>query len=341
MSKDLGGGFVAAGLAKMAMERGDRVVVITEGLAPREFGKHGVPLYFQGTTNFQEVPFSLDVWAVLQKVRPDLVVVTLGSPSNLENAFALAANRSGILLVFIEDCHGAHVRTSATPNLVVTLDNYASQLVLARYLATQVVIAGHPGVPTLEEVKAIKDRCLHELKIDGTRVYAFVGGDPGAAEEQLALLVRCLQQTHGQWCLIPRFHPKWVDVDNPNSSQTYGEIWQELLKPIASRLKLDTVGDGRKLVASADVAVADYSTLLTTAVCCGKTAVFLETPAVIESMIATTGLTGMPLVELGCAYRVNEPMDLSTLAPPSPQKKSSLQSYDPVKAYEAMRRSGF
>lgn len=337
VSKDLGGGAVAAPLARLALERGDEVVVITEGLAPREFGKHGISLYFQGTANFQEVPFSLDIWAALRQIKPNLVVITLGSPNNLENTFALAANESGLPLVFIEDCHGAHVRTSAVPDLVVTLDNYASQLVLARYPATQVVLAGHPGVPAPAEVELIRDKHLGSLKALGARIYAFVGGDPSATEKQLQLLIRCLEQTRGDWRLIPRFHPKWAKVADPKLGRLYGDIWMGMLAPLGERVLADSVDDERHLVASADVSLADFSTLLTTAVCCGKTAVFLETPAVLESLVATTGLATMPLVELGCAHRVSEPTDLSTLTPPTPNQISSLQPYDPARAHDSLR----
>lgn len=345
VSKDLGGGAVAAPLARIAIDRGDEVTVISEGLAPREFAKHGVPLFFQGTPNSLDFPYEYQqgvsfsyfskIW--LDKIKPDAVIVTLGSPILLEDRFALGANECKIPLILLEDCHGAHVRTNSKSQLVFTVDDYAARLAQTAHPQSKVAVVGHPGVLATEEISAIKDRYLTDLKTSSTRIYAFVGGDPGATDEQLALLAKCLQQTSGQWCLIPRFHPKWINANDPVSGRTYGEIWRELLEPIVDHLESDTVGDGRKLVASADVAVADYSTLLTTAVCCGKTAVFLQTPKVLASMRASTGLSVFPLVELGCAHLVTEPVDLSEFLLPPSDCLSALRPYDPQKAYEKMK----
>lgn len=337
VSKDLGGGAVAAPVARIALDRGDEVVVVAEGLAPRVFAKLGVPLFFQGTPNCREYPFSLNMINLLEKVKPDVVLVTLGSPINLELLAGVIANQLGVPLVFIEDCHGAYVRTSVVPNFVITLDDYAAKLVSMRHPQTPIAVVGHPGVPTDDEVILIADQYLADLKTTGARVYAFVGGDPGATDEQLVLLVGCLQRTTGKWCLIPRFHPKWVGVSDPVSGRTYGEIWRGLLEPIADYLEPDKVGDGRKLVASADVAVADYSTLLTTAACCGKTSIFLQTPMVLESMKKNTGLGVFPLVEMGCAHLVTLPRDLSLLTPPTVERLSKLKPYDPLRAYELLR----
>ena len=337
VAKDLGGGAVVAPLCRLALDRGDEVVAVVEGLAPVEFTKLGVPIYFQGTPNFSEFPFSLDAGKLINHVKPDAVVISLGSPINLENQFGLAANKAHRPLVFLEDCHGAHVRTGAKPELILTVDAHAADLATKAHQTAQVAVVGHPGVPSAGEVLGIRDNFLSDIKHSGKRVYAYVGGDPGATEEQLKLLVNCLAMTRGDWCLVYRFHPKWVGVVNPDSGRTYGKEWEEILSTLGDKTLRDLTGSGRCLVASADVALADFSTLLTTAVCCGKTAVFLETPAVIQSMKIATGLVHFPLVEMGLAHRVSDPVDLGLLKLPSVDNLAMLRPYDPAVAYEQIR----
>ena len=334
VSKDLGGGTVSAPLARIALDNGDEVTVITEGLAPPEFRARGVPLYFQGTPNLTEIPFSVDALQALRVLRPDVVITTEAWPIHLEESFGLAANKLAIPLIFLEDTQGGYVRTKATPHAVFVVDEYAARLVQEHYSHVEVWVVGHPGVPTEEEIEVIRDCSLSHLKSEGKRVYAYVGGDSETTGEQLQLLIQCFAITSGEWVLIPRFHPKWVSVREPVSGKTFEEFWMSMLDPISSRVLPDSVGDGRKLVASADVSLADASTLLTTAVCCGKTSVLLETSSVIRAIKKDAGLDVMPLVALGCAHSVHEPTDLSLLTPPDPSLRSSLKPYDPIRAYQ-------
>lgn len=339
VSKDGGGGEVAAPLAKIALESGDEAVVITEGLAAGCFVERKVPIYFQGTQNFHEEPFTLDAYSVLKKVRPDVVVTTEGSPIYLEERFGDFANHTGIPLVFLEDCTGGFVRSRACPNLVLTLDEYAGGLVKGTYPKVQVEVVGNPGVPSAEEVTALRDKYLADFREEGP-VFVYVGGEPDTTGEQLALLLKCLELTKGEWRLIPRFHPKWTGVvGDLRTGRTYGELWMRMLEPIKSRLvSADVAAKTAHAVSSAAVTIGDFSTLLTTATCCGKTAVLLETPAVLEHMENTTGLRVMPLVEQGFAHAVREPQDLSVLHPPAPDKLATLKPYDAAKAYECLKK---
>lgn len=334
MSKDLGGASVAAPLASIARYCGDEVTVVTEGLAHRAFMEKEVPIFFQGTPNLNEVPFTINCTGLLCHVNPDVVIATEGAPINLEQELGMTANALDIPLIFLEDTQGGFVRNGACPDAIITVDDCGSRLAKEEYGEIPVWVAGHPGVPSAEEVQEITDCALNDFRAHGTRTYAFVGGDADSTGEQLELLKQCFAITQGDWVLIPRFHPKWVNVTDPASSKTYGNLWAEMLLPLGDRVVHDPVGDGRKLVASADLSLADPSTLLTTAVCCGKTAVFVETPAVMREMKKYSGLDVMPLVELGCAHRVDRPMDLSELGPPESESLASLKPYDPTVAYQ-------
>jgi hypothetical protein len=116
---------------------------------------------------------------------------------------------------------------------------------------------------------------------------------------------------------------------------TWEKVWEEMLKPLGGLASPDPVGDGKLLVGSADVAIADWSTLLYTAAACGKTAIFLETPKVLMGMRGETGISTFPLVQLGAAHRVADVIDLSQLNPL--RGAESLQPYDPEKAYQAIK----
>ncbi len=338
VSKDLGGASVAAPVAEIADKNRDGITVVTEGLAHLAFMERGIPIFFQGTPIFNEVSFTLECDELLFRVKPDVVIATEGGPINLEESVGHAANRAGIPLVFLEDTQGGFVRSGAYPDAIITVDDCGARLAKERYGEIPIWVAGNPGVPTHQEVEEMTNCALHDFRAHGTRTYAFVGGDADSTGEQLELLKECLVITEGDWVLIPRFHPKWVKVTDPASGKTYGTLWTEMLLPLCDRIVHDPVGDGRKLVASADVSLADPSTLLTTAVCCGKTSVFLETPAVMKAMKKESGLDIMPLVELGCAHRVAEPTDLSLLRPPFPESLEYLKPYDPALAYQHIQK---
>ncbi len=188
VSKDLGGGAVAAPLARIALDRGDEVTVVSEGLAPREFVKHGVPIFFQGTPNSFDFPYEQGagfshiskIW--LGKIKPDAVIITLGSPILLEDRFAWGANKCNIPLILLEDCHGTHIRTTNKSQFVLVVDEYASGLAKLAHPEARVAAVGHPGVTTLDVVRDITDGYLSELRErdDVGCIYAFVGGDPRA-----------------------------------------------------------------------------------------------------------------------------------------------------------------
>jgi hypothetical protein len=181
----------------------------------------------------------------------------------------------------------------------------------------------------------IRDRSFEDYRQQGIRTYAYVGGDPGCTTEQLKLLVECLRQTKGDWRLFYRFHPKYAKEKSGNTGLTWEKVWEEMLKPLGGLASPDPVGDGKLLVGSADVAIADWSTLLYTAAACGKTAIFLETPKVLMGMRGETGISTFPLVQLGAAHRVADVIDLSQLNPL--RGAESLQPYDPEKAYQAIK----
>lgn len=332
VSKDIGGAEVTAPLAKVAIENGDAVTVITEGLAPAEFMKRGVPFSWEGMLG------RLD-WLIteLKRLDPQAVVVSLGQPINLENLFAKAANEFCIPLVFIEDCTGAHVRSYAVPDMVLTLNWFSRELACKSYPHAIVETVGDNGVPGEEEKKTIT-ALYSDLRLKGSEtVIAYVGGEPDTTAEQLRLLLKCLELTKGKWCLVTRYHPKRKDLIDKANGRRYEEVWNEMLAPVWDRVASDPIGNGRMLAGSADIVCGDFSTLLTVAACCGNVSVFLETPSVLKHMKKETGLKVFPLAEMGCANRVAEPVDLFKLRPPKLGKLDLLKPYDPKLAYKHIK----
>ncbi len=101
VSKDMGGVNIAAPLADEFVRGGYSVIIIAEGLASAIFEKRGFSLYFKGSINFLEEPFTLDAMAVIKKINPDIIICTDGSPIHLEEKFGLAANCLKVPLVFL------------------------------------------------------------------------------------------------------------------------------------------------------------------------------------------------------------------------------------------------
>ena len=76
VSKDMGGANVAIPLARLTSEASYRRVVIAEGLAADRYEDAGLRLYFKGTTNFSDEPFSLDARGIVERLKPTVVVTT-------------------------------------------------------------------------------------------------------------------------------------------------------------------------------------------------------------------------------------------------------------------------
>lgn len=335
VSKDIGGANIAAPLAEEFVRGGHSTTIISEGLASAIFEKRGFNLYFKGTINFLEEPFTLDAVAVIKKINPDIVVCTDGSPIHLEEEFGLVANQLSVPLVFLEGFWGSFIRNKARPDAMLVLDMYSKELALKAYPEAKVTVVGNPGVVKKNELSSLDNHLLDYLKKDSAKVFLYTGGDPVATVEQLDLLVKCLKKTSGKWWLILRFHPKWVKVTERKSKRTFGEIWNEILSPVVGRIIGHESLSMMEVVVNSDLLLSDYSTFLTTAVIAGKTAITLFTPSVKKSLQGESVVDQVPLVTLGYAYEVKKSCDLSMFQP-SGKSLDGLRPYDSNVAYTAI-----
>lgn len=320
---------------------GHEVTVIAEGLAAGIFEKAGFSLYFKGTVNFADEPFTIDAHAVLRKIKPDAVVTGLGSPINLEQQFGLVANELGIKLIECIDFWRGVNRSTANPYGVLVLDEYDAMLTHQLHPAAGKLIVGNPGVPQPGSIIPAPE--VADLRTEFTKVYTYVGSGERTADE-IEFLVACLKLTTGNWCLIPRFHPKHAKRACPEEGRaieaggrTYGEVWTEMLAPLGSRVVyLPTVTKSDPVVIASDATFSSWSTLLTTSAQAGKVTASLWVPSARDELKELTGLDQVPIVELGCCHSLTEPVDLSGLTPPDPAHVAKLKPYDPEVAYKAL-----
>ena len=338
VSKDMGGANVGIPLAQEAIKAGYKIAVIAEGLAAGKYEDAGFRLYFKGTTDFSEESFSLDAMGVVERLKPAVVVTTLSVPINLEQSFGFAANNFRIPLVFLEDFWGVHLRSQAKPDLVLSIDQVGADLVYRKYGSlTRTKIVGNYTVNRIRELKIPEEtrEVVKRLRNMFDKVFVFAAGGAHVSE-QIQLLKKCLRQT-SDGVLIPRFHPKSVNLTAP-SGKTFGEEWRELLKEFGDRVAYLESQATEPLVALADVTFSDFSTLLTTALVFKHQAVSIATPMVRQTMMNEVGFTTHPLVGVGLVKEVGEPRDLSEFVkePDLLSIHEYLCPYDPREALRAI-----
>ena len=336
VSKDLGGTKPVALIAQILSDGGNEIFPIIEGLgASRWTSMCQVEPVFRGTDDYRTAYFSLDAEAMLKHYGPDVVVVGEGAPNNLEGQFARAAQKLDIQLILVEDFWGGFIRISGltkSPDLVVTLDEYAKQLIQAHFPETCVVVSGNPGV----RMDIDPAPQVMELRTDGDLIITFCGGGAETGE-QLQLLCQCLSMTSGSWRLIPCWHPKVADRFDPeNGDRPYRKTWDALLEPLGDRVVYFDELPTDSVVVASDLVVAGFSTLLTTAAYAGVATAALITPEVQRVLKEESRLSEVPQVALGVASHIISPIDLSLLQPCPEQERARLMPFDPVIAAEAI-----
>ena len=315
VSKDMGGGNVLVPTAKVMHEECD-VVVVAEGLSVNRWRKAGFELYFQGTTDYRDEPFTVDARSILKRVAPSVVVTGLGSPIHLENQFGLAANDARIPLVWIEDFWGGNTRGAAQPELIFTLDHIGVNIVRRnpRFVNTRVEIAGNLALNALENIAVPQDlrTRMDELK---KPTILLVGGG-ASTTSVIEILVKSLRMTPGDWTLIPRLHPKWTNR-KAEGEKTYGEIWNGLLAEFGERVVEVPTDNADAVAMLAAITVSPFSTLLLPSVVAKNIPISVRTPEMIQDLKAQTGLERYPLAEVGAVFEIERPMPLTAITIPA------------------------
>ena len=329
--KDIGAANVVGPIVRelLGMQAGHEIIPVIEGLGGKQWLELWGRPVFQGTEDYKTMPFSLDVEAVINHYRPDVIILGESSPNNLEEEFAWAAQQYDIPLVLVEDFWGGFVRITGltkSPELILTLDDYAVQLAKEEFSDSHIIVTGNPGVR-----RSVTDPAAQvmDLRRQGDFVVTLCGGGPETAE-QIELLLKCLSMTSADWRLIPRWHPKEANRPDPeNRNRPYHEIWDALLAPFGERV-VRVGGPPDNVVVASNLVCSGYSTLLTTTVQAGVVAVSLVTPQVQQNLEAESAAREMPHVALGVAHRVDTPLDLAQLQPCSEGARARLKPFDPA-----------
>ncbi len=337
VSKDIGDTQVVLPVAQVAIREGYEVFVITEGMGAPFWLRAGIAPLFVGTSNFEEIPFTLDVGKVMEQVSPDTVVAGLACPINLANQFAKESNHRSVPLIVIEDYWASLVQlTGARPDLVLSPDEFSQDCARSRLEeAVSVQIVGNHAVlpesytPIAPVREAIAEARKH---FDHTILYV----DSGPVDE-MRLLVRCLLVTPGNWCLIPRFHPKNVD-QSTSTGRERAIVYRETLSPVRERIVECCGGTSDDVALLADITASGCSSSLSTASGAGKVAISLWTPATQSSFeIETGGLSKFPLALMELAHTVTSASNLLEFTPATAKARAKLKPYDPERAFGFIR----
>lgn len=277
VSKDMGGAEMGVPLAEAAREAGHEVLLAVEGLAADRFifktieGPAGTKLevkrfspVFKGTVDFRDIPFTLDAEALVRKTNPDIVVVTMGSPINIEDLIGAAANACIRPLAAVSDGWGSLTRPKkCTANLMLTLDEVDADIAQANFTHSfETVIVGDHAIRKLRTLK-ISDEIrqkMDALKRERGRVILFAGGGSDYTTPEIALLVQCLKKTPGNWVVVKRYHPKHAERKAPDG-RTYREVWDENFAELGDRAIELPTNEGDAVAALADATVSGFSTM--------------------------------------------------------------------------------
>ena len=329
--KDMGPTNMVAPIAQVLSEQGHEVFPVLEGMGARLWpAMCAVPPVFRGTDDYATIPFSLEIGPVLDHCRPDVVIVGTSFPNHLEGRFIRAAQQRDIPRVVVEDFWGGFRRLGLLrpPNLVLTLDEYSSELIRQQFGSEpRVTIVGNPGVKfryadPAPEIMAMRTR--------GDLVITLCGGGYETAE-QIQLLIECLNVTRKRWKLIPRWHPKEANRPDPeNNNRPYRETWDALLEQLGDQVVRVDGPSTESVVVASNMVCAGYSTLLSTAAYAGVVAVSLATPKVMQALGEESPLDQIPQVGLEVAHQVTSHVDLAQLQPCPAEARARLIPFDPT-----------
>jgi len=332
VTKDIGGFKSAEPLAVALANSGCPINIIAEGKS--------VKLWEEARWSTKLVRIidsqNEDIVKKITELAPDVIVVTLGDPINLENKFANAANKLGIPLVFLPDIWGAETRSSANPDLVLALDTYDASLSKKMFPNAHMEVVGYPFISGLVS-ETISRKVIDEVdelrkEYDGL---VLLEGE-GAYPDVIKMLRLSLKLDDKKYLVIPKLHPK---LDR----SIYTDIWLPELKKFPNGTVLEDCAVGAdNLAALCDITFATFTLLLVVSAFYNRVPISAATRASQEHLLESTGLEHYPPVEAGVAVGIHEPTPLSTLltakerAKMEGRQKKFFRPFNSQKAIKAM-----
>lgn len=330
VTKDLASQKLAASVVgKLKTESSDlQLTIVSEGKSTGAWRKFGLePDYVFSEIIFEALE-QCDTSLILDEVSPEVVMIGIGSPINLERDFLAEASKRQCLTVALEDYPGTCKRLlPSSPDLLIVPDQQAAEEA-DRYLNTNsgltVVVSGHSGL-SVTDPSPVVEEFLEDIRFkygyDFLATYV-----SGGTFSDLDLALACMEKTGG--CLLPRFHPKFADRLHSYRHGTYRQLWMNQFRSRAvsyMHVDLDIPNLTEELVKLTDVTMGGFSNVLNTAAWHEKVVVCLDTDETFGSLYRQTGLEYPPMYESGRAHYINQPVDLRTLAP---VRRGDLKPFD-------------
>lgn len=264
---DVGGFHVIHPLTMALRADGHNVCICAEGKSVNYWRNAGQEPMWQAAPDLE----GLDV---------QLVITGIGSPRPLaENQLGLQANRLRIPFVAIEDYWAKCLNLTAKPDLIVTLDSIARNILRQddRYTETRMLLAGHPLANYQPKPEAVA--WAEKLRDDSKTPLVFFAGGLDETEPSLMLMLTSLRGS--DYRLVTRMHPRFQEFEGR------ADRVEMLLKGfgIGARLPRDwrvlqpEGASGDDLAAVCDITVSPAGTALLVAALKGKIAVNVDTPA--------------------------------------------------------------
>jgi len=340
VSKDFGGTKTLVPIGLTAKAAGHEITVVCEGKGAPLWIRAGVEPYFMGSSDFETVPFSLNVPALFDEVKPDAAILEIPYSINLTKSIGLEANIRSIPVVIAQDYWSSLCGLpEVNPSLVLTIDEYAKKIAESQVnIGTPVRIIGNHAVPNLRDYQEKPEvlNILSEARKKFDKLFVYVGGHRDCVEPELKILIPSLEFTPGNWGLIPRYHPKCCNLFDKASGKKMPEIWDNLFEPIASRIVRCNLETSDDLAILCDACFSGISSSMSSALVSGKPAVSIRTP---ESMalLREVNLEEIPWVALGASRAIEQAQDLSPLlVPPTEEIRKKFRPLDASFAVRAI-----
>lgn len=300
-TKDVGGSQVAEPIARVAKACGHMPIIIAEGLSVQEWKAKGWGPIFEGTKDFKREPFEFDHRLAIELARPDVVVVTYGSPPNIEAKLAHTAAELKVPLVGIEDSWGVSRRINPYIFDLILTEEFGARVIaeLSPGIKARVVETGsifisdmlHNPVPQ-EIVKIFRSVCR-------SRRVILVAGNDHDTQHFLHWTLASAGISSVEVLVIVRYHPRTRGTAKDKEMWTLQQKLYAALKGERAITMLPEIADTRFIARLADATISNYSTLFKASAVGSHIPVRISSPVCDAELLSESGLPFHPMVRVG------------------------------------------
>ena len=296
-------------------------VLMTAGHAVRLFadGK-AIDLLPRSGRDFFACTSVDDVLSRYPNERPDLLLTSMCSGGGVGRD--LVPHLRGVCpIVALQDTYGARLLTDWSesrfrPDLICVNDEVGAHIVRESWpdmSADRIKITGYPALDMYNGYNAVDVaiKTRQALQLESEKPIVVYCGQVARAGEALQEVVAVLNELQRDLYFIPRQHGRMM-IDAPEQVP----YWQKGLTDFkgGTLVKDTSVVETTSLLASADVVLAMYSTVLIEAAVLRKQSIAILYPNVgMHQFLAETGnvMPEFPLVSLGCTFKASSRQELT------------------------------